>query len=176
MEEVVGSIPASSTQFIGQVADGVGYFLGGFVAGEGCFTSAAISPPYADGTERRRFVFAVALADRDLTLLHAMRSFLGGGSISRRAPQRAGWKPTATFSISSNRMHLRTTIPFADRYLLPSSKLEQYRTWRSALLTYLDAHPTRYGSGPSTCRISGCPDPVRGRGLCRSHYYQETGY
>ena len=173
MEEVAGSIPASSTRAL-DLREVAGYFLGGFVAGEGCFTSTAIQPPYRDGSERRRFVFTVSVADRDLDVLLALQEMVGGGSLHRR-PSRNGWLPTATFSVSSNRMHLETTIPFADRYLLPSSKRMQYLAWRADLSAHLARHPTRWGRGRAQCTIEGCLDPVRARGLCRRHYYAATG-
>ncbi len=34
----------------------------------------------------------------------------------------------------------------------------------------------RLGKGPSGCSEFGCDRPVRGRRLCRSHYYRATGY
>jgi hypothetical protein len=150
------------------------FTLGGLVAGEGSFLVTRRLPPFADGTERRRFVFAIAMADRDRTVIEVLRAFVGGGSIRTEPPRREGWQPTCTLSIGSNRQHLRTTIPFYDRYLVTSAKREQYLDWKAELLDYLRAHPTQWGKGPSPCRI--CGKPVRGRGLCRSHYYEETGY
>ena len=176
MEEVSSSILDSSTQPMSDTFLRVGFALGGFVAGEGCFSSTRRLPGFADGTERRRFNFSVDIATRDRPILEALRMFLGAGSITERPAGRAHWQPCSEFRVGSNRMHLRSTIPFADRFLLPCAKRDQYQRWRADLLAYLDAHPTRYGLGPSTCRIAGCPDPVRGRGLCRSHYYQETGH
>jgi hypothetical protein len=176
MDEAAGSIPASSTPGPSELVDRAGFFLGGYVAGEGCFTSSAVRPPYRDGSERRRFVFAVSVAACDLEVLRALHELVGGGSLRVRPPRRDGWQPTATFAVSSNRMHLRTTLPFADRYLLPSAKRDQYLCWRAELLAHLEAHPSRWGRGPSTCRVPGCDRPVRGRGLCRSHYYRATGW
>ena len=174
MEEVAGSIPASSTTPRTSVAE-LAAFFGGLVAGEGCFTSTEIRPPYRDGSRRRRFVFSVEMGD-DHVLLEGFHELLGAGSLCHIAPRRAGYRPTTRLSVSSNRKHLTTTVPFCDEHLLPSAKRTQYLRWRSALVEHLQAHPTRWGQGPSTCRVEGCPAPVRGRGLCRAHYYAETGW
>ena len=57
-----------------------------------------------------------------------------------------------------------------------SAKRDQFDRWREEFDTYERAHPTQWGRGPSTCSEPGCHKPVRGRGLCRSHYYRATGY
>jgi hypothetical protein len=158
------------------MVDVVGFTLGGFVAGEGCFCTTTIVRPFADGTPRRRWVFQVAVANRDRHLLEALRTFLGVGSIHERDAARAHWQPTATFTVNSQRANRNRVIPFADRYLLQSAKRRQFEEWRQNLDDYTRLHPNRYGLGPSECRIPGCTRPVRGRGLCRSHYYRETGY
>ena len=149
--------------------------LGGFVAGEGCFCTARL-PPFADGSPRRRFVFQVNVATRDLALLEQLRSFLGYGSITARPPGRPGHLPTSEFRVSSFRAHREATIPFAERYLIPCAKRDQFERWRAEMDEYLRAHPSRWGLGPSPCSVPGCGKPVRGRGLCRSHYYRATGY
>ena len=38
------------------------------------------------------------------------------------------------------------------------------------------AKTPEWGKGLSTCSVEGCDRPVRGRGLCRRHYYRATGY
>jgi hypothetical protein len=154
----------------------VGFTLGGVVAGEGSFSTARILPSFKDGRPRLRFVFDVRMAARDLSVLQALREFLGVGSLNMYPPRRADWQPIAAFSVRSRPHHHRATIPFAERFLLPGAKRRQFEAWRDALYEYEAAHPTRYGLGPSPCRIDGCGTPVRGRGLCRSHYYRETGY
>jgi hypothetical protein len=154
----------------------VGYTLGGLVAGEGTFCTARALPPYADGNERKRFVFEVRMADRDLPILNALREFLGVGSINVQPSRRAAWEPVAAFSVRSHRAHHAKTIPFAEQFLLPGAKRRQFEKWRDAMYAYEASHPNRFGRGPSPCRIDGCDKPVRGRGLCRSHYYRETGY
>jgi hypothetical protein len=172
MEEVAGSIPASSTSLLDASEC---FMLGGFVAGEGCFTTGVRGGCFADGAPMRKFIFSIEVADRDLGLLERLHEAVGCGSIRRNA-SRQGHLPSAVFSIRSHQAHHDRTIPFMDRYLLPCAKRGQYRAWKHALASYEALHPTRWGRGPSTCSIEDCGDPVRGRGLCRRHYYRATGY
>ena len=79
-------------------------------------------------------------------------------------------------TVNSRRAHFAATIPFMEQYLLPSAKRVQYERWRDALVEHERAHPSKFGKGPSPCSEPGCDKPVRGRGLCRSHYYRATGY
>jgi len=151
------------------------WMLGGFIAGEGCFMSCVQGTFFADGSPRQKFVFAVEVADRDRLMLVRLHAALGSGSIALK-PSRQGHLPTAAFSIRSHKAHGEKTIPFMDRYLLPSAKRGQYELWKRRLAAYEAAHPTRWGRGPSACSVEGCDRPVRGRGLCRRHYYRATGY
>jgi hypothetical protein len=129
--------------------------LAGFVAGEGSFVITTRQPPFHDGTPRLAFVFDVQVASRDRSMLERLQTFLGFGSI------------TDLFS---------ATIPWADAHLLPCAKRTQYELWRDALFSYDQLRPSRFAKGPSPCNVDGCDKPVRGRGLCRSHYYRATGY
>jgi hypothetical protein len=149
--------------------------LGGFVAGEGCFTTGVQGTRFADGTPRRKFIFTVEVADRDRPMLDRLHRALGCGSVAGN-PSRNGHLPSAAFSIRSHKSHRERTIPFMDRYLLPCAKRAQYEAWKRSLADYELAHPTRWGEGPSPCSVEGCANPVRGRGLCRRHYYRATGY
>ena len=153
----------------------IGYMLGGFVAGEGYFCTARL-PRSADGRERRRFLFSVEVATRDRRLLEQLRTFLALGSICDRIGRRPGHLPTSQFRISSFRGHREATIPFAEQYLLSCAKRVQFERWRDEMEGYLQVHPSRWGLGPSPCSVPGCGNPVRGRGLCRSHYHHATGY
>jgi hypothetical protein len=150
--------------------------LGGFVAGEGTFVNSPLRATYADGTPRRRFVFQVTVATRDRRMLEALRASLGFGSICDKPPERAHWQPLSDYTVNSRRAHFAATIPFMECYLLPCAKRVQYERWRDALIEHEVAHPSKYGKGPSPCSEPGCDKPVRGRGLCRSHYYRATGY
>jgi hypothetical protein len=123
-----------------------------------------------------RFLFQVAMASRDRPLLEALQQFLGFGHITDRPPGKAGWEPMSSFRISSLRGHHASTIPFAERYVLESAKRDQFEHWRDELYRWEAEHPSRWGKGRSTCAMEGCSGLVRGRGLCRSHYYRATGY
>ncbi|HEX5265251.1 MAG TPA: LAGLIDADG family homing endonuclease [Acidimicrobiales bacterium] len=146
------------------------------MAGEGCFSVTRKLPAYRDGSERLRFVFTVTMASRDRPLLVALRSALGVGSITDRPSRKKGWEPESTFSVGSHRAHRRATIPFAEAFLLPCAKREQFDQWRDRLFAYEEEHPNRWGNGPSMCSVPGCVKPVRGQGLCRTHYHHVTGY
>jgi hypothetical protein len=169
MDEAVGSIPISSTQQVSHFA------LGGIIAGEGCFVITPL-PSATDGSPRVRFVFQMEMASRDEPLLTALKSVLGFGSVHRREPRRAHWQPTSTYVVNSRVAHRTATIPFMHHYLLPCVKRSQFDLWRAAFESYEATRPTQWGQGPSPCNIAGCDRPVRGRGLCRSHYYEATGY
>jgi hypothetical protein len=149
--------------------------LAGFVAGEGCFTSSPRGTFFADGTPRRKFIFSVAVASRDIELLERLRAHLGG-AISIRPPGKAHHQPIALFAVRSHLAHHQRTIPFMQRFLLQSQKRRQFEAWRMDLEAYEAEHPPRWGRGRSTCSRPGCVRPVRGQGLCRSHYYEATGH
>lgn len=177
MAEAGDSSSPSSTHFLPALLEtwhAIGFTLGGIVAGEGCFTIAPKQPPFANGASRLRFVFQVKMARRDRQLLLALRAYLGFGSVSDAEPRKAGWQPISTFTVASLKAHHAATIPFADRFILPCAKRTQFDRWRDAMIAYERDHPRKIGR--SICRIPGCEKPVRGRMLCRSHYYRETGY
>ena len=153
----------------------IGFTLGGLVAGEGSFI-VTTRGTLADGAQNLRFVFQVSLATRDRSQLDALRHFLGYGSVYEQPPRRNGHQPMSVFTIASRKGHHAATIPFAERFIPMSEKRRQFELWRDALLSWEIERPTQYGKGRSPCSVPGCDRPVRGRMLCRSHYYRATGY
>jgi hypothetical protein len=129
-----------------------------------------------DGSPRRRFVFSLTMAVRDRPLVEQLRTFLGCGSIRVAKPGKPHHQPTAVLTVASERQHLEFVIPFSEQYLLPCAKRNQFERWRDELLAYRRDRPSRYGRGLSICSVPGCGRPVRGRGVCRIHYYRITGY
>lgn len=150
--------------------------LAGFVAGEGSFSISTTARQHLDGSPIKKFVFGVAVEAADLDMLEQLRCCLGYGSIRHVAPAKSHWKPQVVYTSNSLTAHWQATIPFADRYLLPCAKRDQFEAWREELERYVERHNIRCGRGPSPCSIEGCGKPVRGRGLCRSHYYRATGW
>jgi hypothetical protein len=146
------------------------------VAGEGWFGTKRRGSFVRDGAPRLTFAFAVTVARRDEPVLRALQTFLGAGRIRRKPPGQAHHQPLSELSITSLRQHHRTTIPFAEQYLPQCHKRQQFEQWVEKLQRYEAEHQNRWGRGPSSCSIDGCEKPVRGRGLCRSHYYRATGY
>jgi hypothetical protein len=121
-------------------------------------------------------VFQVAVAARDRALLESIRDLLGFGSIRERVGGKPHHLRQAALAVASLKAHRAATIPWLDAHLLMSAKRRQYELRRDALFAYEIDRPTRYGKGPSSCSEPGCDLPVRGRGLCRRHYYRATGY
>jgi hypothetical protein len=114
------------------------------------------------------------MAERDRDLVDLLHDFLGVGNVTVESkPRRQHWQPMCTLLIASHRAHHEATIPFAERFLLRSAKRQQFELWRDRLYEYEAAAPRRERS---TCSVEGCTKFVRGRGLCRIHYYRETGY
>jgi len=154
-----------------------GSFFGGLIAGEGSYIESRCGDAFSsDGSPRKRFGFSITMAEWDAELIVALQRFLDVGRVRRRAPARVGWQPTVTLRVQSHLANRLVIIPFSERFLPPSHKREQFEMWRAAFFAYESDHPTRWGRGPSTCSAPGCDRPVRGRGLCRSHYYRATGY
>jgi hypothetical protein len=172
-QKAARSSRVSSTFAIPDIA-ALGFTLGGFVSGEGCFMISRKLPPFKDGSDRLKFVFQVTAATRDRRLLEALKSFLGYGSIQDVPARRSDYQPMSAFTIASLVGHHSATIPFAELFLIPSAKRRQFERWRQAMESYEKQHPLKRGR--SICSLPGCERPVRGRGLCRSHYYQVTGY
>jgi hypothetical protein len=177
MDEVARSIRVSSTSVMQQIFVMSASALAGFVAGEGWFAIGHRKEPFApEGSPRLRFLFGVTVAERDRRLLEALQQLLGAGSIREKGAGKPGWLSTCEFAIRSSATHRTVTIPFMERFLLPCHKREQFEHWRDELYRYEARRPSQYGRGPSSCSVPGCEKPVRGRQLCRSHYYRATGY
>ena len=179
MQGVRGSNPLSSTDPtdpLHRVWRSIGFTLAGFVAGEGWFGTKQGGRFVRDGSLRLRFVFGVTIARRDRRVLEALAGFLGYGAIRDKPPGKPHHQPLSEFSISSVLMHRAATIPFAQTFLLPSQKRNQFEAWVQSMDAYEERRPSQYGRGRSRCSMPGCTGPVRGRSLCRSHYYRATGY
>jgi hypothetical protein len=173
-QKVASSILVSSTEESCLARTERGFFLGGLVAGEGSFVVTR-GARRTDGSRALRFVFQLSMASRDRHLLEDLRALLAFGSITNYARRKPNWEPMSTLTVNSRKAHVAATIPFMDAFLLaPTRKRVQYEQWKGALLAYELERPRK--TGRSTCSEPGCEGLVRGRGLCRSHYYRATGW
>jgi hypothetical protein len=118
----------------------------------------------------------MSMVSEDRPVLEALQAYLGAGTIDDRGVRRHGWKPESRLTIASESTHLRSTIPFADRFLPPCHKRSQFLAWRDELLAYRRRRETVFARGRSVCSRPECDAPVRGQGLCRRHYYELTGW
>jgi hypothetical protein len=129
-----------------------------------------------NGEPIKKFVFQVQVQAQDVGMLNALQDFLGFGSIRYAPSQRSGWQPTYVYTINSLLAHQKATIPFVERYMFPCAKRDQFEVWKHAIEDYIERHKVRWGRGRSVCSEEECHRPVRGRGLCRRHYYRVTGW
>jgi hypothetical protein len=102
-------------------------FVAGFVAAEGCCTSAPTS-------RGRRFAFRVALASVDAEVCHLLHAFFGVGSVRTYARRRPHHDDECVFAVQGRRDLVEVVVPFLDAHLPPSHKRDQYEAWRAALL------------------------------------------
>src|SRR5262245_43279576 len=91
VERLRGTQEVGSSSLLSSTLRDIGFTLGGLVAAEGCFTSKRRGT-YADGSERRSYLFEMAMATRDRPLLEALQSFFGRGSVYDRAARKVGWQ------------------------------------------------------------------------------------
>jgi hypothetical protein len=118
----------------------------------------------------------IEMRDEDGKLLEALAEGFGCGSIYQRPARKPGYAATRSFEVGAIADHHRSTIPFASTYLPACAKRRQFERWCEELRAYERDRPTQWGRGSSVCNKPGCCRPVRGRGLCRIHYYRATGY
>jgi hypothetical protein len=133
-------------------------YLGGFVAGEGTFTSSG-TPPV--------FRFAVGLGATDRVSCETLSTYFGCGRIQFSPRRKPHYDDETTFVVSSLVDHLQVTIPFMDEHLPESYKRIQYLDWRAQLFHYWEHRARRR----RPCSVDGCDAPRRAHGYCRHHLW-----
>lgn len=137
-------------------------YLAGFVAAEGCFTSADAGS---------RFTMAVGLAAVDSISSELMLAYFGVGHITHSSRRQTHYDDEVCFAVRSLPELVGVIVPFMDEHLPPSYKRIQYEVWRTRLLEYWEHDAKRV----RTCTIEGCDRPRRAKRLCRAHYYAAFG-
>jgi hypothetical protein len=134
-------------------------FLGGFVAGDGCFCITS---------NGRRFKFEVGLGAIDRGLCDLLQSFLGIGNVYESPRRTARNDDEVVFAVQSLAELVDVVVPFMDAHLPPSYKRTQYLAWKERLLEYWEHRAKRV----RPCTVDGCDEPRRAHGLCRLHLYE----
>ena len=146
------------------VDTGFGYWLAGFIDGEGCFVIREQKGEY-------RPAFQLRLRDDDLPVLHYIRHRLGVGDIygERGRPDRAGYvsRPKALFWIQSKATCMRL-VEVLDRAPLRSKKARDYAIWREAVLEHYSPQPDQSRLAFLKLELE-CgrkyPEPLKGQAL-----------
>jgi hypothetical protein len=134
-------------------------FLAGFVAAEGTFSFVA----------PRWFCFAVTLGAADADSCRLLHQFLCVGSLHTYGRRRPHYDDEIRFQVRRLGDLVEVVVPFMDEHLPPSHKRDQYLVWRSHLLDYWEHRARRR----RPCRVEGCTELTRAKGLCRRHYFAE---
>lgn len=111
-----------------QERDAFGYWLSGFVDGEGCFM---LVDYYIGKTLAINSRFVITLRKDDLPILKKIRDFFGRGTI--RCNLRVRSKPQAVFHIQDAIDLKQAVIPVFDRYHLRAKKSRDFTIWRRAV-------------------------------------------
>lgn len=108
-----------------------GFWLSGFVDGEGYFILKRHAERSAADGIRRDASFGIDLRLDDLVVLEKIQLFLGCGKISIR--QRNGANPQASYQVKSTADLFNKIIPFFNQYPLVAKKSRDFKLWKKGV-------------------------------------------
>ena len=109
-----------------------GYFICGFVAGEGSFVICKTK------NNNKKFTFSIILADDDTNILREINKYFGVGKVRNYPKRRENEKGSAHYSVMSIPEIVTVIIPFFDNFdFFSSRKKKQYLKWRKEVLEYI---------------------------------------
>jgi len=114
--------------------DAFGYWLSGFVDGEGCFHARGHIRK-SDNAKCLVVYFSVKLRADDRPILEAIRGTLGIGHIYEYG-EKLSKHPQADYRVHHREELAGVIIPHFDRYPLRSKKGRDYQIWREIVLRY----------------------------------------
>lgn len=110
---------------IDKVSDNWGYFISGFVCGDGSFVEYE-----EDGTQK--FAFKIETMREEKELLDQIKSTLGCGSIYTYDARSSNTRPTVMYIIQDTGNLYNRVIPFFEEFSLQETrKDDKYRTWKA---------------------------------------------
>lgn len=109
--------------------DAFGYWLSGFVDGEGCF---CLSWQRRNIFPRPKASFSIGLRGDDRGILETIRTFLGCGTPVRTRLHRAG-NPVSTYAIATVSDLHAIIVPHFERYPLRAKKAKDFAVWKQAV-------------------------------------------
>ena len=103
------------------------YWIGGFIAGEGCFGI------YKNKNRKgnKNIIFALEVHIRDKEIIKLIQKTIGCGNIFIRSERKA-----IRFYIGGRQDITNLLIPFCDKYIIGSYKQKQYIIWRNKVNKY----------------------------------------
>ncbi len=147
-----------------RATDALVWWIGGFVAAEGCFSATEIGA-------HRRFTFQVGLGASDTSVCETLQEALGIGRLVTYERRRAHYDDEIAFVVTRMRDLVEVIVPFMDAHLPDSYKKIQYETWREELISYW----TNKARRRRPCRLDRCSLTAVAHGLCRAHLWSEMG-
>lgn len=112
-------------------ASGFGYWLAGFVDGEGCFIIAHKGPR----SGRLQCALRVQVRSDDLPILVEIRQRTGVGYIVTRGARPTQPNPGVVWQVQ-NRADCLRLVEWFDRHPLRARKAQDYAIWREAVVTW----------------------------------------
>lgn len=123
------SIVSSDWIDLDDVDDDFGYFIAGFVAGEGSFPVSNQS-----GRSRDKYTFQIVLADDDSDILYEVKETLGCGNITHQPARRETEKAQVHFRVDRFGDLYKRIIPFFNEYgFYCSRKQRQFDEWSESV-------------------------------------------
>lgn len=112
-----------------EIPDDFGYWLAGFIDGEGCFS---ISYNGARLNRSMRCQFRIALRSDDTLLLAECSRMTGLGTVYQQAAREGNANPSSMWHVA-HKSDTARLIELLDRFPLRSKKARDYAIWREAV-------------------------------------------
>ncbi len=137
---------------IGATTDQFGYWLSGFVDGEGCFYLGWKQSGRGDKRYRAPLAyFVIVLRDDDAPIVRDVQSYLGVGFITTISTKRHARNdmPSVRLTVENPDQLANVIIPLFEKYPLRAKKARDFPLWRAGVefITRIRAEPLVWEPG-----------------------------